>query len=91
MCSHATVNDSDLLSFIWIHTWDLYLYLLGMYSTSELDELLQILNSIEGFKLDNHIGETQQYIMSNPQVPFKKTELKVDSFTVYCEIESHNK
>ena len=29
LCSHATVNDSDLLSFIWIHTWDLYLYLLG--------------------------------------------------------------
>ena len=25
LCSHATVNDSDLLSFIWIHTWDLYL------------------------------------------------------------------
>ena len=25
------------------------------------------------------------------QVPIKKTELKVDSFTVYCEIESHNK
>ena len=21
------MNDSDLLSFIWIHTWDLYLYL----------------------------------------------------------------
>ena len=29
--------------------------------------------------------------MSDPQVPFKKTELKVDSFTVYCETESHNK
>ena len=32
-----------------------------MYSTSELDELFQILNSIKGFKLDNHIGATQQY------------------------------
>ena len=31
-----------------------------MYSTSELDELFQILNSIKGFKLDNHIGATQQ-------------------------------
>ena len=30
-----------------------------MYSTSELDELFQILNSINGFKLDNHIGATQ--------------------------------
>ena len=29
--------------------------------------------------------------MSDPQVPFKKTEHKVDSFTVYCETESHNK
>ena len=32
-----------------------------MYSTSELDELFQILNSIKGFKLDNHKGATQQY------------------------------
>ena len=32
-----------------------------MYSTSELDELFQILNSIKGLKLDNHIGATQQY------------------------------
>ena len=32
-----------------------------------------------------------QYIMSDPQVPFKKTERKIDSFTVYCETESHNK
>ena len=32
-----------------------------MYSTSELDELFQILNSVKGFKLDNHIGATQQY------------------------------
>ena len=29
--------------------------------------------------------------MSDPQVPFKKTECKVDSFTVYCETEYHNK
>ena len=29
--------------------------------------------------------------MSDPQVPLEKTELKVDSFTVYCETESHNK
>ena len=29
--------------------------------------------------------------MSDPQVPLKKTELKVDSFTVYCETESQNK
>ena len=34
-----------------------------MYSTSELDELFQILNSVKGFKLDNHIGATQQYLM----------------------------
>ena len=33
-----------------------------MYSTSELDELFLILNSIEGFKLDNHSGATQHYI-----------------------------
>ena len=32
-----------------------------MYSTSELDELFQILNSIKRFKLDNHIGATQHY------------------------------
>ena len=54
LCSHATVNDSDLLSLIWIHTWD------WMYSTSELDELFQILNSVKGFKLNNHTGATQQ-------------------------------
>ena len=30
-----------------------------MYSTFELDELFQILNSIKGFKLDNHNGATQ--------------------------------
>ena len=29
--------------------------------------------------------------MSDPQVPLKKTECEVDSFTVYCETESHNK
>ena len=28
--------------------------------------------------------------MSDPQVPFKKTECKVDSFTVYCETEHNN-
>ena len=32
-----------------------------MYSTSELDELFQILNSVKGFKLNNHKGATQQY------------------------------
>ena len=32
-----------------------------MYSTSELDELFQILNSIKGFKHNNHKGATQQY------------------------------
>ena len=31
-----------------------------MYSTSELDELFQILNSVKGFKLNNHTGATQQ-------------------------------
>ena len=31
-----------------------------MYSTSELDELFQILNSVKGFKLNNHKGATQQ-------------------------------
>ena len=30
-----------------------------MYSTSELDELFQILNSIKGFKLNKHKGATQ--------------------------------
>ena len=30
-----------------------------MYSTSELDELFQILNSVKGFKLNNHKGATQ--------------------------------
>ena len=33
-----------------------------MYSTSELDELFQILNSVKGFKLNNHTGATQQYL-----------------------------
>ena len=33
-----------------------------MYSTSELDELFQILNSIKGFKLNNHKGATQHYM-----------------------------
>ena len=37
----------------------LILILAWMYSTSELDELFLILNSIKGFKLDNHIGATQ--------------------------------
>ena len=31
-----------------------------MHSTSELDELFRILNSIKGFKLNNHSGATQQ-------------------------------
>ena len=39
----------------------LILILAWMYSTSELDELFQILNSIKGFKLNNHKGATQQY------------------------------
>ena len=30
-----------------------------MYSTSEFDELFQILNSIKEFKLNNHKGATQ--------------------------------
>ena len=34
-----------------------------MYSTSELDELFQILNSVNGFKLNNHKGATQQYVL----------------------------
>ena len=34
-----------------------------MYSTSELDELFQILNSIKGFKLDNHKGATQHKVL----------------------------
>ena len=50
-CYTATETDSDLLSFIWIHTWDLYLYLLGCIAHLELDELFRILNSIKGFKL----------------------------------------
>ena len=29
--------------------------------------------------------------MFDPQVPLKKTERKVDSFTVYCETHFHNK
>ena len=33
-----------------------------MSSTSELDELFQILNSIKGFKLNNHKGATQQQL-----------------------------
>ena len=38
----------------------LILILAWMYSTPELDELFQILNSIKGFKLHNHKGATQQ-------------------------------
>ena len=49
MCSHATVTDSDLLSFIWDS--NLGLILAWMFNTSELDELFRILNSIKGFKL----------------------------------------
>ena len=33
-----------------------------MYSTSELDELFQILNSVKGFKLNNHKGATQHFM-----------------------------
>ena len=39
-----------------------------MYSTSELDELFQILNSVKGFKLSNHIGATQHYTCSQIHV-----------------------
>ena len=43
---------------------DLYLGLIlilaWMYSTTELNELFQILNSVKGFKLKNHSGATQQ-------------------------------
>ena len=39
-----------------------------MYSTSELDELFQILNSEKGIKLNNHIGATQQYILYIAQI-----------------------
>ena len=35
------------------------LILAWMYSTSELDELFQILNSVKEFKLNNHTGATQ--------------------------------
>ena len=37
------------------------LILAWMYSTPELDELFQILNSVKGFKLNNHKGATQHY------------------------------
>ena len=37
----------------------LILILAWMYSTSELDELFQNLNSVKGFKLNNCIGATQ--------------------------------
>ena len=46
LCSHATVNDSDLLSLNWILYLYLGLILAWMCSTSELDELFQILNSV---------------------------------------------
>ena len=36
-----------------------------MYSTSELDEWFQILNSVKEFKLNNHKGATQHYFGSN--------------------------
>ena len=38
----------------------------------------------------SYLCHDSQFIMSDPQVPLKKTEHKVDSFTVYCETESHN-
>ena len=40
-----------------------------MYSTSELEELFHILNSIKGFKLNNHKGATQQYESSLKGTP----------------------
>ena len=46
-----------------------------MYSTSELDELFQILNSIKGFKLNNHKGATQhQGTQANQQVQVAATD-----------------
>ena len=51
LCSHATVNDSDLLSFIWDSNLGLILILAWMFNTSELDELFRILISIKGIKL----------------------------------------
>ena len=56
-----------------------------MYSTSELNELFQILNSIKGFKLDNYIGATQQHLHFDDF----KTSLETD-FKHLKEVTSHN-
>ena len=42
-------------------------------------------------KLCNINVMTDNITCPTHKFPFKKTELKVDSFTVYCETESHNK
>ena len=49
------------------------LILAWMYSTSELDELFLILNSIKGFKLDNHKGATQHLHVVHPGILHHET------------------
>ena len=70
-----------------------------MYSTSELNELFLILNSIKEFKLDNHSGATQQCIavrdpdlakQISPSIAIYCADLKCfmckapENFTVWC-------
>ena len=55
-----------------------------MYSTSELDELFRILNSIKGFKLNNHKGATQQND-SIPRTGIKSRHSGKWYFTDYYE------
>ena len=51
-----------------------------MYSTSELDELFQILNSVKGFKLNNHKGATQQD--EAQEKAFKEVKLRLKNLPV---------
>ena len=47
-----------------------------MYSTSELDELFQILNSVKGFKLNNHKGATQHSALKHYTKPNTKVKIQ---------------
>ena len=57
-----------------------------MYSTSGLDELFQILNSVKGFKLNNYKGATQQYYLC----PQKCDHLVCDEIMIVSKDLKHD-
>ena len=66
-----------------------------MNSVNKKDHLLSSYVALKGNKwcrkLFLHLSYLTIINVWTHKFPMKKTELQADSFTVYCEIESHNK